>query len=205
MIIHNFEQGSPEWCDMRCGKVTGTTLKVAVGSTNLTLVDKLIAEQLTGYSEEMDFTDEDMQRGIDYEPHVRQDYIDLKKVDVVKAGFIQCSRREHFGFSPDGLVYEKDKLVGGVEIKCPKTKTHVKYIRMGQLPNEYKYQVYAPFLICPTVQWWDFISWDNRLAVQPRFIHRTYRDTIQKELEETEKELDKFFIKLNKYKKEIEF
>ena len=103
--------------------------------------------------------------------------------------------------SPDGYVGTN----GAVEVKCPKTKTHIKYIRMGKIPNEYKEQVWCYFMVNPALQWLDFISYDPRLAKKPIWVLRINRADIQEEIDTAWAELEKFNEKLISYQEELFF
>jgi dihydrofolate reductase len=72
------------------------------------------------------------------------------------------------GVSPDGLIGDD----GGIEIKCPKPSTHVKYLRKGTLPSEYKAQVMGCLWITGR-QWWDFMSYHPQM---PNLLIRVHRD-----------------------------
>ena len=65
MIIHNCDQGSHEWHQLRLGKLTGSRLKKMFAKDNLSLIDELIAEEEVGMIDDDDFVSEEMQRGID--------------------------------------------------------------------------------------------------------------------------------------------
>jgi hypothetical protein len=51
---------------------------------------------------------------------------------------------------------------GGLEIKCPKTSTHLKWLMAGVVPEEHQGQMYWNMLCCDR-DWWDFVSYDPRL------------------------------------------
>jgi len=207
MIIHDVEQGSVEWFDLRIAKVTGTSLKNVFGSDNLSLIDRLIAESETKESSEDDmYVSDDMQRGIDLEPVARREYERYTKAKVTQVGFLQHDGLfPWFGLSSDGLVYKKNKLVGAVEIKCPTTKVHVKRIRQNQLPNDYKHQAKAHFIVSDEIQWVDFISYDPRFLKKPLFIHRTNRADIAEEIEEMKLKMTEFETKYYRIRDEIVF
>jgi hypothetical protein len=168
---------------------------------NLALIDELIAEEQVGIPDDDDFMSEEMQRGIDMEPLAIQEYSNITGQEVEHPCLIQSQDWDILCQSPDGYV----GTTGAVEIKCPKTKTHIKYIRMGKIPNEYKEQVWSYFLVNPDLQWLDFVSYDPRLAVKPIWILRIKREDIAEELTLVKVELIKFIIKLEKYKSEIFF
>jgi putative phage-type endonuclease len=198
-IYKSIEQGSPEWHALRLGKVTGTRLKELMGKDNLSLVDELIAEMISGQTEDV-FINFAMQRGTDLEPIARKAYEEYSECKVEEIGFIQSDKYEWFGMSPDGLIMEgAGKYLKAIEIKCPSTKKHVQYIRQGTLPAEYKYQVYASFLINEEQIEHDFISFDNRFLSKPIHIVNTRRADIAEELKEIEEAMEKFWVKFEKY------
>lgn len=204
MIKHNVEHGSHEWYELRRTKITGTTLKsiLAPRSEPLKMIDELIAEDVSGMSDDDDtFINDEMQRGIDLEPVAKKEYEDIMGLTVEDVGFLQSERWPHLGLSPDGLVGE----IGAIECKCPKTKTHVRYLREGGLPKEYYYQILAYFLVHEKLFWVDFISYDPRFAVRPIFIHRTNRVDLKKELIDAQSKLDKFFSEYESMKTQIIF
>lgn len=201
MIIHDILQGSPEWFDLRLGKVTGSRLCKVFKADNLSLMDELIAEQLTGISADSDYQSDAMIRGLELEPLALDRYEEQTGVTLIRGGFIQSSEMPLLGYSPDGRV----DTIGGVEAKCPGSKKHIQYLRQNQLPNDYKWQVYSPFLINPELEWYDFMSFDPRVTQRPVFIIRTTREQIEAELKEATAQLEKFFTKMQKYKEQILF
>ena len=201
MIIHEVQQGSYEWHQLRMGKITSTRLKKAMSKDNLSLVDELIAEEETGLPDDDGFVSEEMQRGIDLEPLAIAEYERIKGTAVIRYGILQSEKIPMLCQSPDGYVGTE----GAVEVKCPKTKTHVKYIRMGQIPNDYKEQVWTYFLVNPDLKWLDFISYDPRLTKKPIWIHRVHREELQEELSVALEVLNKFIDKYNRYKEELFF
>lgn len=201
MIIHDCTQGSFEWHQLRLGKITGSRLKKMMAKDNLSLIDELIAEEQVGIADDDEFVSDEMQRGIDMEPLAIQEYCNITGYIVDHPCFLQSEDWPILCQSPDGYI----GTTGAVEVKCPKTKTHVKYIRMGKIPNEYKEQVWSYFLVNPDLQWLDFVSYDPRLAVKPIWIHRVMREELAEELQTAVVELEKFIAKLDKYKSEIFF
>lgn len=201
MIIHDCTQGSFEWHQLRLGKITGSRLKKMLSKDNLALIDELIAEEQVGIADDDEFVSDEMQRGIDMEPLAIQEYCNITGYTVDHPCFLQSEDWPILCQSPDGYI----GTTGAVEVKCPKTKTHIKYIRMGKIPNEYKEQVWSYFLVNPDLQWLDFVSYDPRLTVKPIWIHRVTREELAEELQAAVVELEKFIAKLDKYKSEIFF
>jgi hypothetical protein len=204
IIINNIEQGSIEWGKLRIGKVTGTRLKDLRAKDNLPLIDKLIAEIVSEQSKEIKCT-EDMQRGTNLEPLARKDYEEYTGHKVEQFGFLQSEKFSWFGLSPDGLISNGEKYYKGVEIKCPDTHTHVKYIRQNTIPAEYKDQILSYFLVNEDHQEHDFVSYDNRFLIKPLHIVTVRREELEKELQEAEEDMIKFYEKFTKYYNQITF
>lgn len=200
MIKHHVDQGSYEWLLVRSGKLTGTRLKKLMGSDPLSVLDKIITEQ-EGVIEMDGFQSASMQWGEDYEPLALVEYEKIKQVSVERVGFIQSSTNPLIGLSPDGLIGEN----GAVEVKCPDTETHVRYIRQGKLPSDYKYQVAMYFIVHENLEWLDFVSFDPRLTRKPIFIHRVSREDMQILIDESEKKIESYLNKLESLKTEIFF
>lgn len=201
MKKHKVKQGSLEWHRLRLGKVTGSRFKQLMSSDNLSLLDTMVAEQITGQSEDNDFISEEMQRGTDLEPLARKEYERITKKKVQQVGFISSTTYPLFGLSPDGLVGR----FGAIEVKCPNTKNHVKTVRQKKVPAQYKHQVLAHFVINPKLQWLDFISYDPRFHVKPIYILRVTREEWLEDIKEAEENTAAFFAKFDKIKNEIIF
>lgn len=185
-------QGSDEWKLARCGMITASRIKdvmsytqsgEAAGRRNYRA--ELVCEILTGqpYSQ---YANEDMQWGIEHENDARSLYSAFKKVGVGLCGFGVSERLKRSGSSPDGIVGEK----GMLEIKCPKTATHLQYLLDGMVPPVYRSQMLWNMNIWER-EWCDFVSFDPRLPPNLRlFIIKYYRD--DRRIKEIEKEVVKF-------------
>lgn len=204
MKIHEVTQGTAEWLRLRVGKITGTRLKDLMAKDNLGLIDEMIAENVSGLVENS-FVSPAMELGIIREPIARQLYEETSNNKVIEVGFITSDKFDFVGCSPDGLIKEDENYIGGLEIKCPGIKSHVKYLRQQQIPNEYKYQVYNYFLCADTIQWLDFVSYCPEFKNKPLFIHRITREEIEQELYILEVQIEKFWKKYNEYLTQILF
>lgn len=205
MIIYkDLVQGTQEWLNVRIGKITGSRIKELTAKDNLPLVYKLIAETVSEQSEEVYITAA-MQRGEDLEPVARSEYEEYTGSKVSQVGFVQSSKYDFLGHSPDGLIVEGDEVVKGIEIKCPSTNTHVKYIIQNRLPSEYKGQVLNMFLVCPTIQEVDFISYDDRFTIKPLHIVNIRREDVEADLRDLEMQILKFWAKYQAYYNQVTF
>jgi hypothetical protein len=206
-VIDNTQQGSPEWHALRIGRVTSSRTKDIMKSDNLPVVDALIAERECFDDHlwdalENNYESEAMKWGTEQEPEAKAKYTAQTGIELIDVAFCIHDELDWLGMSPDGLTADH---IGAVEVKCPSTKTHVRTIRMGGLPNEHKWQVYQYFLVNEKLQWLDFISYDPRFAPKPLYIYRVERNDIIEELKATMDALLKFWVKFEKYHQQVTF
>lgn len=186
-------QGSAAWLDARRGRIT------ASGIANVLAVLKrggesaerrnyrisLIAERLSGRSEDH-YVSPEMAWGSEFESFARAAYEVEIGVMVDTAGFILHPHFDFAGASPDGLIGDD----GGLEIKCPKTTTHIRWLLAGKVPEEHQAQMFWNMRCCER-QWWDFQSYDPRLPDGLKtFVVRLERD--EQRLAEIEEEVVRF-------------
>tara|TARA_Y100000310_G_C20679575_1_gene815119 strand:+ start:2005 stop:2616 length:612 start_codon:yes stop_codon:yes gene_type:complete len=164
MEIIECTQGEDEWLQTRLGKVTASRFKDVISKgrgnapskTREAYMLQLVAELLTDQPQD-NFTNAAMEWGTETEPQARATYEFASGLDVVEVGFITHS--EHIGVSPDGLIGDN----GLLEIKCPKTTTHLQRVRGGVFPTEYKAQVQGQLWVSER-EWCDFVSFDPRIV-----------------------------------------
>jgi hypothetical protein len=174
-------QRSPEWFAARLGKLTGScagamlaTIKSGEAAARRDLRLKLVCERLTGQCQDDGFVNDAMQRGIDLEPQAFAAYEAHTGQMVTRTGFLALNGVEA-GCSLDGHVGNFD---GIVEIKCPKSATHLRYLRGGALPSDYLPQVLHNLWISGAA-WCDFVSFDDRFPPPYQvFIVRVDRDAL---------------------------
>jgi putative phage-type endonuclease len=169
------EQGSEEWMTLRRGIVTASvvgklltpTLKVADNDTSRALTATLVAERITGWTEDTPMTS-DMWRGVDSEPIARDIYSGHYQ-QAVETGFMRYDGDGWtLGYSPDGLVADD----GLVEIKAPRAKTHLNTILADRVPPYYMAQLQAGLLVTGR-QWIDFVSYCGGM---PLYVKRVTPD-----------------------------
>lgn len=189
-------QGSPEWHQIRLGKVTASRIadvcartKTGFGAGRKNYMAELTAERLTGNRAD-GFTNAAMQWGTDMEPEARSAYQFHANKRVVQVGFVDHPSIAETGASPDGLVGED----GLVEIKCPNTATHIETLLGGVVPEKYVLQMQWQ-MACTGRKWCDFASYDPRLPESMRlFVRRVERDdaliaTVEKDVSDFLSEL----------------
>lgn len=165
-------QRSPEWFQARLGRITGTsandlqaTIKSGEAAARRDLRLRLICERLTGQSQEDGYVNPAMMRGIDCEPLARAAYEAKTGELIEETGFLSHDELMA-GCSLDGHIAH---FQGIVELKCPKSSTHLRYLRAGILPPEHVGQVTHNVWISGA-KWADFCSWDDRFPPELQFL-----------------------------------
>jgi putative phage-type endonuclease len=119
---------------------------------------QLAVERITGLPMSDGYTNAAMQWGTEQEPFARAAY-ELKTESMVdQVGLVIHPEIDNAGASPDGLVGDD----GLLEIKCPKTSTHLQYLLAGTVPAEYQLQMLWQ-MACTERSWCDFVTFDPRL------------------------------------------
>lgn len=182
MSLHVYDdliQGTDEWMEARRGIVTASvvgqlvtpkTIKPAANDHSRALVAQLVAERITGWSEDP-YVSHDMLRGSLDEPVARALYAE-HYAPVTEIGFmVRDDWGFKIGYSPDGLVGDD----GLIEIKSRRPKQHLSTILAGEVPAENIAQIQCGLLVSGR-QWCDYISycggmpmWVRRVEPDPRW------------------------------------
>jgi hypothetical protein len=161
MKIHDVEQGSVEWLQLRAGIPTASELdnlvtpewKVRTGAMPDTYLAKKLAEWWTGGSL-AEWSTFDMEQGQLLENEARP-WFELETGLIVdRVGFI-TNDSGTAGCSPDGIIADMNT---GLEIKCPRNYTHAAYLLAGEVPKDYRIQVQASLYVTGWPSW-QFVSY----------------------------------------------
>ena len=169
MIIHNIQQGSDVWFEVRKLKLTASkaTAISANGAGLKTLVNELI---LNIFIDKETYTDANMERGNELEPIARSKYEFEYGVEVLEVGFIEHT--EHSGYSPDGLVGDE----GLIEIKARNNAIHLELLRTKKIDTGTVWQMQMGMLVTGR-KWCDFISYNPNFK-NSMLVIRVERDEI---------------------------
>lgn len=197
MKVLDFDQGTPEWLAARAGKVTASrisdviaTIKSGEAAARRDYRSQLVAEILTGKPQDDGYINAEMQWGIDQEMLARSAYEVAGDVLVDQVGLVLHPTIERAAASPDGVVG-----AGLVEIKCPKTATHLQYLLAGEVPTKYQPQMLFQ-MACAEASWVDFCSFDPRLPPELQlFVVRFHRD--DKRIQAMEAEVVRFLAEVD--------
>lgn len=182
-IIHDIEQGSPEWMDLRLGIITCSEMSAirSDGAGAYTYINGLAFERLTGESSSVFDGNEWTKRGQELEPVARRMYEKKTGLDVSMVSFV---KNKGFGFSPDGLIYKTQPMwpEGAIEIKVKQPAEQMHILRSGEIPKKHLDQLHGG-LSCAELDWIDFVSYCPGL---PLFIKRVYAKDCQDKIRNIE-------------------
>lgn len=177
MRVIQCEQGTQAWIDARLGIPTAScfdkiltpkTLKLSAQRTKY--MHRILAEWITGESQDDTAWNSYIQRGTDLEAKARAWYEMQHDVDVQQVGF--CVRDDgKVGASPDGLVGDD----GGLEIKCPMAPQCVAYLLGAQVEQDHVLQIQGNLYVTGRA-WWDVIAWNPYFQGVPPTVIRVERD-----------------------------
>lgn len=184
--IFNFEQGAPEWHEIRRGLPTASMFDVIVkqdgtarkSQQRTTYMNELAGEIITE-TPAPSFTSKATEDGHEREPEARDLYTFITGNPVEQVGFV---RNGGIGYSPDGLIGDS----GALEIKLKAPKFSVGLIASDEFPADHKAQCQGGLLVSER-EWIDIaVFWPGL----PLFHKRAYRD--EKYLSNLKASLDEF-------------
>lgn len=155
MIIRTEPQGSLEWLLARAGVVTASEFdnivtadfKARTGEMVRSYLARKVAEKWIG-SNLAGYQSIDMEIGQILEERAIPFYELETGETITRCGLI-TNDEGTIGCSPDGLIGDSK----GIEIKCVRPETHVKYLLNGVLPKEYAPQVHGGMFVTGRPEW----------------------------------------------------
>jgi hypothetical protein len=199
IVIDDYPQLSEQWFAEILGNPGAhsfdnilTNVKGEPSKSALPLATQLAGEFVAGKQEES-FSSSWMQRGIELESEARTCFEWKMDMPVREVAVCYPDEQKKYHCSPDGLLEP-----AGLEIKCPKLKTHCQYLLDGVFPKkDYNAQVQGSMLVTGLPHWY-FMSYYPGL--EPLIIkvgrHEEYIDKLRNAL-------DKFCILLVKTIKRV--
>lgn len=198
LITLDCEQGSEEWLAARLGIPTATGFENIVTATGkksasyIKYMAELIEESILGGGDT--FKSGFMERGNQLEPQARAAYEFLTGNDVIQVGGVYLNEDREVMVSPDGLI---PSLKKGLEIKCPKMSTHIRYLLEDGVPAEYVIQVQANLWVTG-YETWDFVSYCPEYQKQTLYLFTAARD--EKLMKAFDEHIPQFVKTLKAYK-----
>lgn len=203
-------QGSAEWMQARCAKVTGSQLwRIMPGRVRSSkdnpegysterykYMREILCERLTGMIQEH-YVNTAMEWGIEQEPLAAAAYEARKGLMVEECGFFQHPTVKNYGATPDRLIGSD----GVLEIKDPTTGTHIDTLLYKEIDEKYIFQMAAE-IDCTGRKWADFVSYDSRLPGDLSFFCKRYTPSSEL-IESIHSEVDKFNAELDQLEERV--
>lgn len=159
MIVHQCEQNSPEWNELRLGIPTSSQFSRVITKAGKRSEQRdgymmeLLAERLLGRTLEP-FKSFPMEQGSLSEAEAVAWYSLIRDIETQRVGFV-TNDEGTWGASPDRLVGE----LGLLEIKCPTAPIHVSYLlQSGKAYETYFVQCQGQLWVCER-EWTDVMSY----------------------------------------------
>lgn len=171
-LLNDFEQGSLEWANQKCGKITMSHAKELLtngkGKTRQNYIMDVTSERLSGQPIE-GYYNMDMERGNFLEEWAVKAFTKATGLEVQRIGFALFDD-ERIGCSPDGLIGDD----AGIEIKCPRPRQHIRTIYADGI-DDYRPQAQGNMWICEREHWY-MVSFCPWVTQYPIYIKRITRN-----------------------------
>lgn len=192
MKHHIVAQNTPEWDELRLGKITASNFGTimanagkAFGEPAKAYALQVALERIVGRKSDYSFQNLHMERGHEMEPIARMRYEVIRFTTVQDGGFFSDGT---FGGSPDGLVGDD----GLIEIKSVVAKVHFATLQRGDSDPSYRWQLIGN-LWTSGRSWIDFVSYCSDFPEYAEtVIFRLNRTDVEKEIADMEERLHEF-------------
>lgn len=152
---YDIEQGTPDWFELKYGKVGGSTSKGLFVPSD-TLLLELLAEMTEPFVLDDDsYESADMTRGKELEPYAILEGEKYAGVKFLVPGWLQCEEIPILGISPDGITLDETFTI---EIKCPGAKRHIETVYNNEIPKDNIHQSLHYFTVNPKCEKHLFVS-----------------------------------------------
>lgn len=173
MNISYIEQRSPEWYQLRKGKISGTRAKQLVSNRKNRLMYELLDERLSDMVMPDVYINDDMQFGIDTEPMVFDMYRNQSGIDFKQVGAILSDFSPIHMASPDGLEADLGIVL---EIKCT-LHGAVQVMRyFDGVDPDHMGQIVNYFAVSDDVREVHYVSYCPNRPERPLVVHLIHRE-----------------------------
>jgi len=205
MQWHDVPQNTDEWMDMRIGRIGGSSIKYimanfgkAFGNPAHKFALQMAQEQIDHKPHGDDYSNDDFDRGHEYEPVARDKYEETTFSEVSNGGYY--TEGPDIGISPDGRVYDD----GLIEIKTRKQHIFFDTIRRGKYDPSEKWQLFFNLKVSGR-EWIDYVEYCPEFIEGKRlFIDRLYAKDIKDEFSMIDTRLAEFRALVEEKKAVIE-
>ena len=170
MIIHNMEQWTPEWFEVRKFKMTASNANtISVNWKGLdTYIKEIVSEGLSTWEKEH-YSNKHTERWNELEEFAREMYELETGNTVSEVWFIEYNK--YVWCSPDWLVWED----WGIEIKCLMDVKHFSHVIWEEKIDKSHMAQIQMCLMITGRKWWDYVLYNPNYE-KSLIIHRVERD-----------------------------
>ena len=191
MQIIDVEQGTPEWLELRKGKITGSKLKDLVSRRKTPngakkigfyqVMSEKIAIPEPNF--EMWMVDETpMERGNRLEPEAIELFEKTTKKKVDRVGFCLSDKNPDVALSPDGFIMFRGDYRQAIEVKCLSSAKHLQAYFEQEIPKDYTEQILQYFIVNEKLTTLFFTFYDNRLPDLTLFTIPVHRKDLEEDI-----------------------
>jgi hypothetical protein len=144
----NIIQLTPEWHEMKWGKIGGTLSAGLLIKTDTLFID-ILSQRLEDFEMTDSFSNFHTERGLELEPFAVEFLEQKTGLKFRSTGWLQCEENELLGISPDGIT--EDEIIQ-CEIKCLSRKEHLKILLADEIPSDKINQLVHAFLVNPKLK-----------------------------------------------------
>jgi len=174
IVRYDIDQHSEEWHKVRYGKIGGTLSKGLFIKSD-TLLEDVLSELVEDFDLQESFQSYDMIRGNELEPEARKALNAYLGIELLEVGWLQCEEIPLLGISPDGIT-ECETI--SAEIKCLRSKGHLRAVLYDEIPKEYIHQCLHYFTVNPKLEKHYFCSYRPENNFKSIFVKELNRDSL---------------------------
>ena len=175
MNYQRIEQKSPEWWQIKVGKVSGTRFGQLISSRENSLPEELVNELLDGCCEQSEYESDDMIFGTENESVAIDAYEQMTGLKFDRGGVILSDFSPLHMASPDGIIVDNGIVC---EVKCTQHgKTQIKRYING-IDSAYKPQIINYFANSDDVKEVHWVSFCPYRPERPIVVFIVTLDTI---------------------------
>lgn len=214
MKVYNMPQhlitgeANPEWLDIKAGKFSGSDFSIYMPLLKKDELCKTTQKELCkkvlenfGYRFEQ-FQTPEMLIGLEREPTAREAYSFIYGKDIKEVGFVD-KEELHAGCSPDGVIYDGDKIAEIIEIKCPSVAEFAMYLDDEYIKSNYEIQMqFNMFVTGADVCHFIVYHPDFNLIVRDVKKDPAIQGDIKAVLEKLQERYNKLYVQLDKQRLE---
>lgn len=183
MKIIDVKQNTPEWEELRKGKIGGSDLKDIItlkGTGTKIGFYQLMADRLGIVDDD---PEDARERGHTLEQESIKEFEKQTSKKVQSIGYCISDKNPNLGLSPDGAIKKGSKYPEMVETKSLKASLHLKAYYEKEVPEDYKAQKLNYFIVNEECKTLYFCFYNPNVTMLPFFYLEFHRKDLQDEIQ----------------------